>query len=58
MTNRSNASASAISFTKDFCRPTMMFSHNCRQSVSQSSIEGMNQGTYASLPDGSGTNSR
>ena len=53
--NRSNTSASAISVTKGFCRPTMVFSRNCRQSVSQSSTKGMNHGTDARLPDGPGS---
>ena len=41
-----------------FWWPTMMFSPNCRQCVFPADAEGMNQGTDARLPDGSGTNSR
>ena len=54
----SNTAASVISVTRGFWRPTSMFPRNCRQCVSPSETEGMNQDIEVSLPDGSGASSR
>ena len=58
MNNRSNTSAKANPVTRGLRWPTSMFPGNCQQCIFPPDAEGMNQGTDARLPDGSGANSR